>query len=63
MQKFVNKAVAVEEQEEYKSKHAFEDFYIDDRLKRNVAAKGYKNPTPIQDQAIPHLLQGTLLQL
>ena len=58
MQKFVNKAVAVEEQEEYKPQHAFDDFYMDDRLKRNVAAKGYKKPTPIQDQAIPHLLQG-----
>ncbi len=58
VQKFVNKAVVTEKWDEYRPQHTFSDFYIDEQLKRNVAAKGYKMPTPIQDQAIPHLLKG-----
>ncbi len=27
-------------------------------LKKNILAKGYENPTPIQDRAIPHILRG-----
>lgn len=42
----------------YQSKHTFTDFQIDDRLKRNIRSHGYLVPTPIQDQAIPVLLQG-----
>lgn len=42
----------------YTPKHSFLDFAIDDRLKKNIVDRGYKNPTPIQDQAIPLLLQG-----
>lgn len=43
---------------EYICTHAFTDFQIDQRLKQNVEAKGYKQPTPIQDQAIPYILNG-----
>lgn len=42
----------------YTPQHSFLDFAIDDRLKKNIIDRGYKNPTPIQDQAIPLLLQG-----
>ncbi len=38
--------------------HAFADFPIADQLKRNIAARGYQAPTPIQDQAIPSVLAG-----
>lgn len=38
--------------------HTFADFQIADQLKRNIAAKGYQAPTPIQDQAIEPILQG-----
>lgn len=38
--------------------HAFSDFQISDSLKRNVIEKGYKIPTPIQDQAIEPILEG-----
>lgn len=38
--------------------HKFADFQIDERLKKNVIAKGYELPTPIQDRAIPHVLRG-----
>lgn len=54
----VNKAAPTETQEEYISTHRFSDFKIDAKLKENIFAKGYENPTPIQDQAIPHILDG-----
>src|SRR3989344_5708948 len=55
--KFVNKAVITEEIEHFKPEHRFEAFKIDDQLKRAVIAKGYSEPTPIQDRGIPHILQ------
>src|SRR5476649_848468 len=42
----------------YTPKHMFADFAIVDQLKTNIAYKGYTHPTPIQDQAIPYLLEG-----
>ncbi len=38
--------------------HQFADFAIGDSLKRNLAEKGYTQPTPIQDQAVPIALTG-----
>lgn len=38
--------------------HQFSDFLISEQLKRNIAEKGYTTPTPIQDEIIPHVLQG-----
>ncbi len=43
---------------EYAITHEFNDFAIDGKLKRNIIEKGYKIPTPIQDQAIIPLLEG-----
>jgi ATP-dependent RNA helicase RhlE len=54
----VSRAIPREEVVEYNPQHLFEDFQLDSRLKRNVAKKGYKKPTPIQDKTIPHALQG-----
>ncbi|MEI6553571.1 MAG: DEAD/DEAH box helicase, partial [bacterium] len=56
--KFVNKATVEEKVEEYVPEHAFADFKIEESLKKNVIAKGYVTPSPIQDKAIPHLLRG-----
>lgn len=56
--KFVNKAVITVEEAPYEPVNAFVDFAIDDRLKKNVLQVGYQTPTPIQDQAIPHILKG-----
>lgn len=42
----------------YVPKHAFSDFLIEEQLKKNIIKRGYTAPTPIQDQAIPLLLEG-----
>jgi len=55
---FINKAVIVEEVDHFIPEHAFEDFLIEDKLKRNIARKGYVAPTSIQDRTIPHILKG-----
>jgi len=57
--KFINKAVITETVEVFKPEHKFSDFLIDERLKNNIIEKGYVNPTPIQDKAIPHVLRGS----
>jgi len=38
--------------------HSFADFKISDQLKRNIIERKYENPTPIQDKAIPFILEG-----
>lgn len=45
-------------QEEYVIKNTFDNFAISEKLKGNIVYCGYKTPTPIQDQAIPELLNG-----
>lgn len=44
--------------EQVVSSATFSDYAIDDKLKRNIADRGYLTPTPIQEQTIPYLLQG-----
>lgn len=43
---------------QYQATHRFEDFAINPVLKANLAAQGYSEPTPIQDQTIPAALEG-----
>jgi len=38
--------------------HAFSDFDINEHLKKNIVARRYASPTPIQDKIIPHVLLG-----
>lgn len=38
--------------------HRFEDFSLDPQLTANLVSKGYTQPTPIQDRAIPAILSG-----
>lgn len=56
--KFINKGTD-EVVQAHVPKHAFADFAIDERIKVNIAKKGYEHPTAIQDQAIPVVLEGT----
>lgn len=58
LSKLINKAVAGVPEEAFKPVHSFADFPVDDRLKANIISKGYLNPTPIQDAAIPEVLKG-----
>jgi len=56
--KFINKAIMAEGTENFMPEHKFQDFKIDQRLIRAIANKGYKIPTPIQDQIITHIIEG-----
>ncbi|MFA5942184.1 MAG: DEAD/DEAH box helicase [Candidatus Paceibacterota bacterium] len=56
--KFMNRAVVTTEEPVFVPEHKFSDFDINDHLKKNVAARKYEFPTPIQDKIIPHVLAG-----
>jgi ATP-dependent RNA helicase RhlE len=56
--RFINHAPTLEEVVAYVPTHHFADFDIDERIKQNIAKKGYTTPTPIQDEVIPHILEG-----
>lgn len=56
--KFINKAVAKAEEVPYEAKHKFTDFPFNAELQYNIAEKGYEIPSAIQDQAIPHIVDG-----
>jgi ATP-dependent RNA helicase RhlE len=56
--KYVKRAVAKEQEVPYANKYQFTDFGLHPELVKNVVRHGYKTPTPIQDQAIPHLMLG-----
>lgn len=45
-------------QEKFVPANSFSDFLISETLKKNISNRGYLTPTPIQDQAIPHILAG-----
>jgi superfamily II DNA/RNA helicase len=55
--KFVRVAKHLEV-EQYVPTYKFADFNVNELLKTNIAAKGYETPSPIQDQTIPHGLEG-----
>jgi ATP-dependent RNA helicase RhlE len=55
--RFVKKAAAVEANP-YTARHTFADFGFCEPLNRNIEASGYKEPTPIQDQAILEIAEG-----
>ncbi len=56
--KFINKAVTPLEEVVFEPEHKFADFNFDKRLQFNIETHGYELPTPIQDGAIPHVLEG-----
>lgn len=56
--RFVKAASKNTEAESYTAKHTFSDFPVDVRLARNIAQRGFISPSPIQDQIIPHGLNG-----
>lgn len=54
----INNSEINEKKPEYLISHSFADFPISADLKRNIFEKGYKSPTPIQDQAIEPIING-----
>lgn len=56
--RYVNKATITQPIEETPIVHRFEDFQIEPVIKENIKLRGYVAPTPIQDQAIPLVLEG-----
>lgn len=57
-ERFINKAVETAPVDEYVNKHTFQDFALHPNMKASIIQKGYVTPTPIQDSAIPHILEG-----
>jgi len=55
---FIKKVEEQVQAPEYSPKHTFEDFRLEELLKKNIIKRGYTAPTPIQDEAIPHILEG-----
>ena len=56
--KFINRVAPISEALPYSAVNSFTDFAVDERLKKNVLMAGYNQPTPIQDQAIPFIMNG-----
>ncbi|VAW31777.1 ATP-dependent RNA helicase RhlE [hydrothermal vent metagenome] len=56
--RYINKAQDPAKVEAFVPEHHFTDFSLDERLQENISAKGYVEPTPIQDSAITHVLAG-----
>jgi superfamily II DNA/RNA helicase len=55
---FIKKAADPKTQVSYTPTQQFADFALSDTVKTNIAKRGYKEPTPIQEQAIPPILAG-----
>ena len=55
---FIRKADPIVKSAPYVPVNKFEDFKINPVLKNNIVKKGYVIPTPIQDTAIPFVLEG-----
>ena len=55
---YKNMAAAPEAETPYVAKHTFADFALHPKLMENIRRHQYNIPTPIQDQAIPAMLQG-----
>src|SRR5690606_29454116 len=56
--KFTNKAVEAANEVPYEAHHKSVDFPFGPDLQAHIAQKGYITPSPIQDQAIPHIIAG-----
>ncbi|HSX42383.1 MAG TPA: DEAD/DEAH box helicase [Candidatus Saccharimonadales bacterium] len=55
---YVNKATEAVAEEAFQPIHSFSDFALNPAILERVIRRGYVQPTPIQDQAIPAALEG-----
>lgn len=56
--RYINKAVAAEEEAPYVPTHTFDTFGLDQRTAATIRHMGFTAPSPIQDQSIPPALEG-----
>ena len=57
-QRFIKAAVVREQADEYVPSNSFADFDVNPRLAQKIEQRGFESPSPIQDQIIPHGLEG-----
>lgn len=55
---FINRATPETKEPEYVPKNTFTDFNVHPTLTKNIVAKGFQKPSPIQDQSIPVIMEG-----
>jgi len=56
---FIKKAQVTIAEADFTPHHSFSGFNINEILKNNIKNRGYSQPTPIQDQAIVPILEGS----
>lgn len=57
--RFINQAVAPEADTPYQPENSFNDFALNPKLKQTLNYLGYEAPSPIQDQCIPLISDGS----
>lgn len=55
---FIKKAEPVKEEAPYTPTKTFNDFGFESRLATSISYRNYVTPTQIQDEAIPHIMEG-----
>ncbi len=55
---FIRQASNMPKPKEHTIKHTFADFGFVQELQKNLEAISFETPTPIQDQSIPHIMDG-----
>ncbi|PWU22929.1 hypothetical protein C5B42_04665 [Candidatus Cerribacteria bacterium 'Amazon FNV 2010 28 9'] len=56
--RYIHKAIQPQHTQQVVITHSFADFSLQPDIQRNIQYHGFTTPTPIQDQAIPHILEG-----
>ncbi|MCA9364805.1 MAG: DEAD/DEAH box helicase [Candidatus Moranbacteria bacterium] len=56
---FIKKAELKKKEEVFVTQNTFDDFAINEKLKKTIKLRKYTSPTPIQDGAINHILKGS----
>ncbi len=56
--RYINKAVAAEQETPYEPTHTFDTFGLNQRTAATLQHMGFTAPSPIQDQSIPPALEG-----
>ena len=56
--KYVKRAEAIKDAVAYVPTNKFSDFDVSPKLRKSIEDRGFVDPTPIQDQSIPHIIQG-----